>query len=877
MKEGDEPIDIAFPRREAPTEQSHGGAKDFDMQSDATLEVTEDLARRDFTVNALALEISQTPEGKQVFHLKDHVGGITDLQNKELNAVGDPHQRIAEYNSRALRALRFAVQKHLALSPTLQEVIKRLNAKNETQPPLLAKVKPDGRFVIPRETVAKEVLKAFGHDPTKTLELSEELGFLADLFPEFFSFEPLSKRELPSKLRTRTELTNESHPLDDPTFNTALRTRVFEHAKRALTHHKELFDEVATVDDYLFILTYELGKSHHFAYTDAKGSERFTPEYLLLSQSYMKQMVDRLALDSMSTNHHLKVHPDRIEHMMGRYYDAISLLSVDLDYRQQDPHLPLSAQLIERILRTFPELTNDPLWRILQSNVISASDSDLGVDQLARLEQQLCEVETIQANAPDRDEQIISGGIFAKHFFFERSREIAVAVTSSDKLRLELISTNTFESDLQLRRRFFAKTMGPQSPTRTHWNNRLVAEKDGALLASQYKDETMAKRSVLRALERAACFSYLGESLDEAAINEPAIAAELGLREALVPFVESFANILAQDPQRALLWLENGFKKDMRNGLKSREVAAVLFPEIKPLMGCEQDDTYHSEGDVWTHTKLLYETAQKQGFEQTPELALAILFHDTGKPKTQTRELDRIHFFGHEKVSTTILREFFDRQGIDLDTSSIDTEKVLYAIEHHGDFYGNTPLSLLEARRFMPEGTKSLLYQLVVCDALASIPADPSRSSAEFVSNLTDLVQKIELEHIVPGAFDAFVESDEMTALVGTQSLSAKHELLYGLWIEALQQISDKKVDIEEISQRVKVSFIQANREWTRSYVGRALLMGKQCIARGITGKKIGELQNSLTDMLMDGQEVTEETISMLLLEKTRTQLESLA
>ncbi len=62
----------------------------------------EDLARRDFTVNAMAY----SPATGYI----DPFGGQDDLQNRILRTVGDPHQRFKEDALRILRGVRFAVR-----------------------------------------------------------------------------------------------------------------------------------------------------------------------------------------------------------------------------------------------------------------------------------------------------------------------------------------------------------------------------------------------------------------------------------------------------------------------------------------------------------------------------------------------------------------------------------------------------------------------------------------------------------------------------------------------------------------------------------------------------------------------------------------------
>ena len=70
----------------------------------------EDLSRRDFTINAMALPVGGGD-------LVDPFGGQADLVARTIRAVGDPLQRFAEDGLRALRACRFAAQLGFAVEP----------------------------------------------------------------------------------------------------------------------------------------------------------------------------------------------------------------------------------------------------------------------------------------------------------------------------------------------------------------------------------------------------------------------------------------------------------------------------------------------------------------------------------------------------------------------------------------------------------------------------------------------------------------------------------------------------------------------------------------------------------------------------------------
>ncbi|MEI7667536.1 MAG: CCA tRNA nucleotidyltransferase, partial [Erysipelotrichaceae bacterium] len=60
-----------------------------------------DLKRRDFTINALAIN--------QAGDLVDYVGGLEDLKNQRIKAIGQPDERFSEDALRILRAMRFAI------------------------------------------------------------------------------------------------------------------------------------------------------------------------------------------------------------------------------------------------------------------------------------------------------------------------------------------------------------------------------------------------------------------------------------------------------------------------------------------------------------------------------------------------------------------------------------------------------------------------------------------------------------------------------------------------------------------------------------------------------------------------------------------------
>lgn len=126
-------------------------------------DITADLARRDFTVNAIAVE-SATGS------LIDPFGGCADLAAKVLRAVGDPAQRFAEDGLRALRAARFCATLEFTIAPaTLAAIGGALDTFRRVSP----------------ERVRDEWLKAMrARQPSRAFEVMRTTGMLGITCPE---------------------------------------------------------------------------------------------------------------------------------------------------------------------------------------------------------------------------------------------------------------------------------------------------------------------------------------------------------------------------------------------------------------------------------------------------------------------------------------------------------------------------------------------------------------------------------------------------------------------------------------------------------------------------------------------------------------------
>lgn len=136
--------------------------------------LTEDLARRDFVVNAIAFD----PACNQFI---DPFDGIGDLRRGILRAVGDPQLRFSEDGLRIMRAVRFAATLELAIDPETEGAI-------PAALPALAKVSA--------ERICVELSKLLGaRQPSRGLVVAERTGIVGLILSE------LSPALAPQRLR----------------------------------------------------------------------------------------------------------------------------------------------------------------------------------------------------------------------------------------------------------------------------------------------------------------------------------------------------------------------------------------------------------------------------------------------------------------------------------------------------------------------------------------------------------------------------------------------------------------------------------------------------------------------------------------------------
>ena len=131
-----------------------------------TDKIEEDLARRDFTMNAIALKVESNGEIKLI----DPFNGQHDLQNKVIKTVGDPSNRFQEDALRIMRAIRFSAQLNFNIEEqTLKAITENSNLLKE----------------IAWERIRDELFKLLATDNAyQGIVTLQETGILEIILPE---------------------------------------------------------------------------------------------------------------------------------------------------------------------------------------------------------------------------------------------------------------------------------------------------------------------------------------------------------------------------------------------------------------------------------------------------------------------------------------------------------------------------------------------------------------------------------------------------------------------------------------------------------------------------------------------------------------------
>lgn len=164
-------------RRDVKTDGRHA-----EVEFGASLD--DDLARRDFTINAIAYR----PRTEEV---RDPFDGRGDIDRRVVRAVGDAEQRMREDRLRALRAIRFAARYHFAIEPSTLSAIR-------ASAPYLTR--------LSAERVQQEIVKTLEQvdRPSVAFRLWRETGAFGALVPSLVTIDDVALSTIDNVPRAST-------------------------------------------------------------------------------------------------------------------------------------------------------------------------------------------------------------------------------------------------------------------------------------------------------------------------------------------------------------------------------------------------------------------------------------------------------------------------------------------------------------------------------------------------------------------------------------------------------------------------------------------------------------------------------------------------
>ena len=166
---------------------------------------------------------------------------------------------------------------------------------------------------------------------------------------------------------------------------------------------------------------------------------------------------------------------------------------------------------------------------------------------------------------------------------------------------------------------------------------------------------------ILRGLRFAARFGFQIEEQTRRAMDTEIDGLDALARERVMTELEGF--------------LKAAKAEDLLN---AANILCRLIPELAPTVGFDQHSRHHVH-DVFGHIATVVERVSP-----TPELRLAALLHDIGKPAVFTLdEQGEGHFYGHAAVSAQIANEVL----LELKAPNALREEVVFLVKHHMDHY----------------------------------------------------------------------------------------------------------------------------------------------------------------------------------------------
>lgn len=344
--------------------------------------IEEDLERRDFTINAMAMKLGESVNREALSEnrekmltvnslpltLVDPFGGQKDLQDHILRAVGDPAKRFKEDALRLMRAIRFATQ----LSFTIDELTWKA-------------IQEDAALLqmISAERIRDELLKILGSDfPYEGILLLKNAGLLQYILPELLEGIGVSQ-ERPGRHHTTDVFTHNVMSLKlTPATNPIVRF--------ATLIHDIGKPRVQSTDEQGYVIfynheivgaqiAYEIANRLHFSKKDRQKIVTLIRWHMFtvdehITDAAVRRFIRRIGIDNVkdmidlrigdrlgsgtqtAESWRLKLFKDRIEKELAPGPFSINDLLIDGNDIMKELNIPPSRKVGELLQKLFEEV-----------------------------------------------------------------------------------------------------------------------------------------------------------------------------------------------------------------------------------------------------------------------------------------------------------------------------------------------------------------------------------------------------------------------------------------------------------------------------------------------------------------------------------------
>jgi poly(A) polymerase/tRNA nucleotidyltransferase (CCA-adding enzyme) len=344
----------------------------------------------------------------------------------------------------------------------------------------------------------------------------------------------------------------------------------------------------------------------------------------------------------------------------------------------------------------------------------------------------------------------------------------------------------------------FAKTIEEDLSRRDFTINAMALEIQNSkfLLIDPYGGQEDIKNKIIRTvgnpierfnedalrLMRAIRFAAeLGFSIEEETAQ--AIKQEAGL-------LEMIAKERIRDEFQKILITENAASGVQM--LEDLNLLKYIVPELREGIGVSQNK--HHIYTVWEHNLRALDYSAKKNYP--PEIRMAALFHDIGKPRTKRGEGPDCTFYGHEVLSAKMAARILDR----LHFPKNMAEKIIHLVRYHLFYYNVGEVTEAGVRRFLRRVGPEYVEDFIKVREADRIGSGVPKAVPYKLRHLLFMIEKVKRDPLSPKMLA--VNGEDVMKILNTSPGPRVGRILAILLDEVIEEPAKNK--IKDLELRIK-------------------------------------------------------------------------